>query len=101
MAETPKHTPGPWKAAGGALVQASIESETLKSGRRVARRVAVAKGLTIEEVAANARLIAAAPDLLAALELSRELDRATCPTAEFQNRVREVVNAAIAKATGA
>lgn len=62
------HTPGPWKNDAGAGIVATMERETLKSGRVVARRVACAKGLTIDEVRANARLIAAAPKLAAALQ---------------------------------
>lgn len=63
-----QHTPGPWKNDAGAGVVSLSQTEILKSGRRVAKRVAIAKGETVEEVIDNARLIAAAPELLAALK---------------------------------
>lgn len=98
-------TPGPWKASGGAGVSACMVSTTLKSGRRVRFRVAVCRDGDIETVSANARLIAAAPDLLEAVQ---EL-LATHPAAyrkphmidnRTDNAVR-IARAAIAKATGA
>lgn len=57
-----KHTPGPWKAEGWeSLVVNCAEGYTLTlaAGR---------EGAGLEELKANAALIAAAPDLLAALE---------------------------------
>lgn len=57
------HTLGVWECSGGGGVVSNTEMETLKSGREVPRRVACAKGLTIEEVSANAKLIAGAVNL--------------------------------------
>ena len=58
-----KHTPGPWETSRDAVqeghVQITVYSES--DGERVA---------TVFQCEANARLIAAAPDLLAALERS-------------------------------
>lgn len=92
------HTPGPWKLTGGGGVSACMESETLKSGRRVSRRVACATGVSIPEVEANARLIASAPNMLAALQGAELI---------FQNSdewresgTHRFVRDAIAKATG-
>lgn len=57
----PKHTPGPWRVvptgAGNVLIQSDSVSQT----------VATVHGA---EQAANARLIAAAPELLEALQLA-------------------------------
>lgn len=65
------HTPGPWQITGG-----DGRSEGyVRSLRRMpgaAHGIAVARinstGLPVDEVAANARLIAAAPDLLRSLK---------------------------------
>lgn len=103
---TTQHTPGPWKCDGGAGVVACEMQETLRSGRTVARRVACAKGLTIEEVEANARLIAAAPDMLAALRMAEgELIAALCSGGMTLEAARKyhatrTMRAAIAKAEG-
>lgn len=61
------HTPGPWKIEGAGIKAPMIAIE-LKNGRRVPFRVATCKDGNIAEISANARLIAAAPDLLAALK---------------------------------
>ena len=57
------HTTGPWYTRHG-----QISSEASVHGCTIADCNATAKGISDEEVAANARLIAAAPDMLAALE---------------------------------
>lgn len=62
------HTPGPW------LVSKMSKSTVLKDiyirggGERIARVVVPSTAQTIDEYHANARLIAAAPDLLEALQ---------------------------------
>ena len=70
----PKHTPGPWMIfEGGDIGSASVrlpETTVIKSG--------TVKGETIGSAMCNARLIAAAPELLAALR--RLLDE-SCPFA--------------------
>lgn len=71
-----KFTPGPWRAG------TNLGCKTIgagKSGRHKqaqwAREVAFTSGLAKEaEDRANARLIAAAPDLYAALEMVRDAD---------------------------
>ena len=85
-----KHAPGPWVTSG----------QTVKSVHHQ-RHYAVARVhnplFTPEANAANARLIAAAPDLLAALcciETDKDGDGFICAEA------MEQVRAAIAKATG-
>lgn len=88
-----KHTPGPWVVDGdvirgdqqrnGSISVASMLDVSYPYGRRAG-----------ESKHANARLIAAAPELLAALEgVLRVADR---KTDEF-----DAARAAIAKATGA
>lgn len=87
-----QHTAGPWRidwnisrldifAAGGQLIARLLRST--KDG---------APTYDDAEAIANARLIAASPDLLEALRKAKTC----CLTTE----VREVVDAAIAKATG-
>jgi len=58
----PQHTPGPWQIMTRDSVGDNIFTES-KPHRRIANTYGDA-----EEYIANARLIAAAPDLLAALE---------------------------------
>jgi hypothetical protein len=58
---TTNHTPGPWRCTQAARANAQILIEAV-DGSEVCRQPADAEGR------ANARLIAAAPDLLAALQ---------------------------------
>lgn len=102
-----QHTPGPWQARGshkcddfgivvqndaaegGWMVVAECFSDLRRSGERA-----------VEEAAANARLIAAAPDLLDALErLSAQCDRLRMPGQPMSDAEKNA-HAAIAKATG-
>jgi hypothetical protein len=73
MSDT-KHTPGPWEAEPhrldkGRWVICSSASESPAGLVRIAESEAYDHPQYCEEGAANARLIAAAPDLLAACEL--------------------------------
>jgi hypothetical protein len=77
---TMKHTPGPWEAIGS-----NVASDD--------GMVAITKVLwpgDNERDAANARLIAAAPELLAACRdaLEVEEDMAQCPDSELAKRLR-------------
>lgn len=91
---TNQHTHGPWKAEGWEnLVVNCAEGYTLTlaAGR---------KGAGLEELKANARLIAAAPDLLAALYAS-EIALRSCLRKNVQvDAAFEQVRAAIDRATG-
>ncbi len=59
-----KHTPGPWR------VNAGNETEIMAARFNVARaHCGGAYGIKLPEAESNARLIAAAPDLLACAEL--------------------------------
>ena len=66
MTEQAKHTPGPWKVVGK-----SIKSEIGRDQSTIARIDSRGKFLPGYDEA-NARLIAAAPDLLEALKTCRD-----------------------------
>lgn len=96
MSETAKHTAGPWKWDGGGYVDAAREC--------IAGINAIGSPCKSE---ANARLIAAAPDLLAACEAVVEDGYETCgPNDDWplsfvcEKKVINQLQAAIAKATG-
>ena len=109
---TTKHTPGPWRAplAGiyapdGAMV-ASVGSRDIIANQRKT----LPRQRNVYEVDANARLIAAAPELLSALQAIKArlcgawdhpvlLARGELSTATEAD-VLGYANAAIAKATG-
>lgn len=81
-----KHTAGPWRVDNnhGALwVESDCETLTAR----------IAKGIGKEQDKANARLIAAAPELLEALQ---DLLDSVPPTWECAERARDIIN----KATG-
>lgn len=106
------HTEGPWKVNGKPGYEAP---EIRAAGRRIAR-VLYHLGSEDNEVDANAALIAAAPDLLAACELGLKtialmtpfptsdedtiINRAIIQAAEEADEVRAVLYAAIAQAKG-
>ena len=87
-----KHTPGPWKADEGMIVVAGHCVATYHS-----------RDACGEETEANARLIAAAPDLLAVVRMvvrSRDdADAAGDHYAELPTHVTDAARAAIEKAT--
>lgn len=60
-----KHTPGPWEAHNG---EVTTRQENGRSYRRIAAVQDYGIGSLVEVDEANARLIAAAPDLLEALK---------------------------------
>lgn len=85
------HTPGPW-TNHGRIYNTGFPHSSVGAKTLIARVYSEAFG-DIEQEGANARLIAAAPDLLAALQgVLRVADR---KTDEF-----DAARAAIAKATG-
>lgn len=105
---TNEHTPGPW----------SIHTESEHpcpridgpNGRGVASATqrdphpTLGMGITTQEAMANSRLIASAPDLLAALQLVAgevtDYVRPTSADSHLPTDIVAVVHAAIAKATG-
>ena len=88
-----KHTPGPWKVGQylGSPSSYCVHMDAGDKGRGIDVVEAVA-GTSAEERLANARLIAAAPDLL--LALLQMIDGYKIPS------VRNQARAAIAKAIG-
>lgn len=84
MSDQTQHTPGPWHKEG-LSIKTVDKKDTLTSGRKVHAKIASMftgknygriAGISNDEAEANARLIAAAPDLLAQLEaLSFQLER--------------------------
>ena len=91
MRNETKHTPGPWEASDDCM---EISPSTgPKSHVELARIVGPGEGssfYTYDEASANARLIAAAPDLLAALKQAEASYRVQAATlrarAEIENR---------------
>jgi hypothetical protein len=108
-----KHTPAPWKASlykGGASVIKDVADEGM--GQRGGHCIAVMSGGGLADDA-NARLIAAAPELLEALTYAQSAMSQTVVALynapEFERRKSEITElhtcineclAAIAKATG-
>lgn len=83
-----KHTPGPWHRN----VKPATKYNTVWSGRNKHVARVVVEGLDPEEVEANIRLIAAAPDLLEALQTLLVDGR-------DYTKARDKARAAIVKAT--
>ena len=96
----PKHTPGPWEVriAGKDPRPCVFGHDGLPTA--LAAGVAVARC----EREADARLIAAAPDLLAgaerALEILRSITDLPSDLAPFRETAAKMLNEAIARATG-
>jgi hypothetical protein len=98
----PKFTPGPWSVTKGPGSEWLI-CEPAKSHRHSHFAVVRVGNLWGDEGKANARLIAAAPDLALAVEgLLREFVDDTQPIkSAIVRKVVEHARAALAKATGA
>ena len=104
------HTPGPWvrdedNCGGGAGLVAVGKSKSGKGGPRVAWTSRVVSGgvvvISDDEAKANADLIAAAPELLAALTEWAECCDCTAYDLDTANCVHAPARSAIAKARGA
>jgi hypothetical protein len=92
--QTAQHTPGPWKAEGWEnLVVNSADGYTMTLA-------AGGKWAVLSELKANARLIAAAPDLLAALREVAGLWEDSDKTNGLAEIMARSARAAIAKAMG-
>lgn len=93
-----RHTPGPWHRN---IPPASKYSTIFSGHRGIATHVAhvATKGLSEEEIEANANLIIAAPDLLAACKAVIKLQTSKTPQAKPYKTWSMVLDA-IAKATG-
>lgn len=94
-----QHTPGPWQnqemPSGAESAHGSRVVSFITYGPDNVADVCDSRGLSEQEARANARLIAAAPELLEALMLCR-FDSLNMSLADL-----EFCRAAIAKATGA
>lgn len=101
---TTSHTPGPWKIADdndnrptGCICSAVCDTQIIAAGR--------VNGYTIAEGMANARLIAAAPELLDACEKAGSVSEGFITTATVNQLrtqlriVQQAAKAAITKAT--
>jgi hypothetical protein len=99
-----KHTPGPWRVGNGSLMESGVfsaDGKTLVAGTHGSARN-YRRQEQIAEQDANARLIAAAPDLLEALQALRRICADT-PAVERNPRfvtANSAALAAIAKAKG-
>ena len=114
MSKDSKHTPGPWLIAGedGCTIYAVHHNGDFKDGKpflvnRFYARVEDCRfqGGTADEARANGRLIAAAPDLLEALQkcvsvFEKLADAGNYPEPLFQKGGWMFAAEAIAKATG-
>jgi hypothetical protein len=102
------HTPGPWVLTiKPSEHDADFTVAEIEQPRTVKYRGAVARmqsaehiyGIGGEELIANARLIAAAPDMLEALILA-EIAADPTATADERAKAKSAIRAAIAKAEG-
>jgi hypothetical protein len=96
-----KHTPGPWLYAQEGLDAFGIVQP---DGHSIVHLVALHNSTGARHLPANARLIAAAPDLLEALtkllDMHERCDAGFAPHVELRFAIRDMARAAIARATG-
>lgn len=108
-----KHTPGPWEVEGpmGAEIGLSVVQAGLKTyewefiamacqSTAGDERMGRQRFISPEEQEANARLIAAAPELLNALKEILETDFSQESSWDYSEGIKDVARAAIAKAEG-
>ena len=103
-----KHTPGPWSVGEVSHKKQRVDIDSLHADQTVGHQTwrGLARAYGCEDMPAegtaamlaNARLIAAAPELLEALELL--VDNPYREGTESDERLRRIARAAIAKATG-
>lgn len=97
------HTPGPW-VVGGASGNEGEAREIVAASRTIAWSASTwdedEGDVVTEEDDANAHLIAAAPDLLAALKELVDYDEGSNEPGEFGYEILQRCKAAIAKAEG-
>ncbi len=94
MSNDSKHTPGPWRIEGAGHMHAAGSTALMHENYCIA----VFRGVDSD---ANARLIAAAPDLLDALRLAEGFIADRVPNTAEMAHVWLTIRAVIAKATGA
>jgi hypothetical protein len=88
-----EHTPGPWRVAFGNRLEIHGPKDEIGWPKSIVYNAGLC---TDEEAQANARLIAAAPELLAACidALEVEEQMAQCPDSELASRLRAVITKA-------
>ncbi len=92
---TPEHTPGPWQ------VNERFDGHVMTSdGLAVADCCLDYSSIDFDEQKINARLIAAAPELLEALKEISEVFDVSWREGSTQRRLGDLARTAIAKATG-
>ena len=100
---TNKFTPGPWVVRTAATYRSQIEAITLKGKSDVVARIATPRGGP-EASDANAHLMAASPDMFAALLLVDRvrlmIDADDETETRWVNEALDAVDAAIKKARG-
>jgi len=64
-----KHTPGPWRVTGKYRIDAPTQINELP---RCVGQAVQGHGVTLDDLQANADIMAAAPELLAAVKVARE-----------------------------
>ena len=95
------HTKGPWFVVDGTYTTIPIRSNVGTICMIQRHRKVRTLGIPMSEKEANARLIAAAPELLEALEKFRgHMERDDFATGDNPSDCYELARAAIAKATG-
>lgn len=98
---TTKHTPGPWNNHGKVIKDSGLPFVPVVATTLIAKVYSTAFG-DDEQAIANARIMAAALDLLEALVMVRDADD-NCRIDGLQTippAARQKIDAAIAKATG-
>ena len=107
--EKAKHTPGPWRVCknndgvlvwqvGSNFTIAKVTSMPFEPSMNICEKAHETKTCS-ERGAANAALISAAPELLAALAMALAAEQSLAPAIPRGERI-EIMRAAIAKATG-
>lgn len=103
MTENAKHTPGPWRIYHNSGYNQGhyngyLQTDILAGSDLIKIRQSVA-GNTFPQLAANARLIAAAPDLLEACKRALAVLEKE-PACQIYSAHAQIVRAAIARAKG-
>lgn len=93
------HTPGPWEAADFESASCATCFIPVFVGDRYIAQANLKRNVSHDECEANARLIAASPDLLRVSELALSMILEECADAEHTDQVFQLRNA-IAKAKG-
>lgn len=101
---TTSHTPGPWEAVGNLVRSPMHQPEGLPRGVQIVECMDGYSQPFTEEAKANARLISAAPELLAALQAvlhdCEDLDMVPSNEPGREKSAFDLAIEAISKATG-